>query len=73
MELKSRFFKSPSRSFFLFGARGTGKNTWIKQYFKDAIYINLLSLESYRIFSAKPERLQELISGHSSIKTVIID
>jgi len=73
MELKPRFFKPPSKSFFLFGARGTGKTTWIKQDFKDAIYIDLLSPESYRLFSAKPERLQELISGHSSTKTVIID
>jgi predicted AAA+ superfamily ATPase len=26
-----RFLKRPERSFFLFGPRGTGKSTWLKQ------------------------------------------
>ena len=32
----------PGRSFFLFGPRGTGKSTWLRQIFKDSCYIDLL-------------------------------
>ena len=28
------------QSFFLFGPRGTGKTTWLKQRFPDAIYLD---------------------------------
>ncbi len=31
MEMVVRFFKAPKQSFFLFGPRGTGKSTWLKE------------------------------------------
>jgi len=73
MELKNRFFQLPSQSFFLFGPRGTGKSTWLKRLFPKAIYVDFLSPDVYRTFSAKPERLKELIKGNPSEKTIIID
>ena len=30
------------QSFFLFGPRGTGKTTWLKQRFPEALYLDLL-------------------------------
>lgn len=68
-----RFFKSPSQSFFLFGPRGTGKSTWLKQYYKDALWLDLLEPETFRSYSAYPERLQELVLGNPDKKTVVID
>ena len=56
METIHRFFQMPRQSFFLFGPRGTGKSTWLKQQCPNAIYIDLLSPEAYRLFSARPER-----------------
>lgn len=36
-ELQSRFFEPPAGSFFLFGPRGTGKTTLLRQAFPDAL------------------------------------
>ena len=49
------------RSFFLFGPRGTGKTTWLKQRFPDALYLDLLDHRLYIDLLARPERLRELI------------
>ena len=59
METVDRFFTPPKGSFFLFGPRGTGKSTFVKERFKDALYIDLLDPETFRIYSANPERLKE--------------
>lgn len=74
MEVKHRFFNDPGISFFLFGPRGTGKSTWLNMQFKkDTLYIDLLSPELFRTYSAKPERLKELIDGNPEAEIVIID
>ena len=59
METIRRFFNPPQESFFLFGPRGTGKSTLVKGRFKEALYVDLLEPETFRIFSANPERLRE--------------
>lgn len=59
-----RLLKKPlegNHSFFLFGPRGTGKTTWIKQYLPDALYIDLLDSRNYTDLLAKPERLEKRI------------
>ncbi len=54
--------KFPSnKSFFLFGARGTGKTTWVKNTFPNAIYIDLLYSETYTRLVANPSRLSDFI------------
>ena len=72
METVIRFFKATSQSFFLFGPRGTGKSTWLKQHYTDAELIDLLAPETFRRYSARPERLREVTRGSKS-KTIIID
>ena len=49
------------QSFFLFGPRGTGKTTWLKQRFPQAIYLDLLDHALYLELLARPQRLRELI------------
>jgi len=74
MDIIPRFFQMPSQSFFLFGPRGTGKSTWIKQQFGDNSHIiDLLNPKIFRRFSAKPERLIEEIDAQPHIKTIVID
>ncbi len=73
MKLIKRFFKDTDMSYFLFGPRGTGKSTWLKSTYKDALYLDLLHPETIRTLSAKPERLLEIIEGNPEKKTVIID
>ena len=45
MEILNRFFQDTNQSYFLFGPRGTGKSTWVKQHLKTALYIDLLAPE----------------------------
>jgi predicted AAA+ superfamily ATPase len=73
METVARFFTPPEESFFLLGPRGTGKSTFIKERFPDAYYIDLLDPEMFRSFSAKPERLAEVVRGQGERKCFVID
>lgn len=73
MEVIDRLFKPPAGSFFLFGPRGTGKSTFVKGFFGDALTIDLLDPERLRTLSARPERLAELVGAHPGSKTVVID
>ena len=73
METIARFFTPPVESFFLFGPRGTGKSTFMKQRFPDACYVDLLDPEMVRSFSAKPERLAEVVRGQGGQKCFVID
>ncbi len=68
-----RFFKAPRQSFFLFGPRGTGKSTWLRNHYPDAVWVDLLEPETFRSLSARPERLRELILGNRDKKIVVID
>ncbi len=49
------------KSFFLFGARGVGKTSWISSNFPQALYFDLLDSEQYTKFLAAPQRLGDLI------------
>jgi predicted AAA+ superfamily ATPase len=73
METVARFFTPPAESFFLFGPRGTGKSTFMKERFPDAYYIDLLDPELVRSFSARPERLTEVVQGQRDRKCFVID
>jgi len=73
MRSVERFFRGPKNSYFLFGPRGTGKTTWLKQNCKFGLSIDLLEPGSYRRYKARPERLRELAEGNPDKKIVIID
>ena len=73
MNYIQRFFKAPRGSFFLFGPRGTGKSTWLKKNFSDALYLDLLATDVLRELLAYPEKLIPMVSAHPDKKTVIID
>src|SRR4030042_1289697 len=58
----SRIIKYPdNKSFFLFGPRGTGKTTWVKQAFPNAVYIDLLESRIFNDLLADPQRLENFI------------
>jgi len=59
-------------SFFLFGPRGCGKSTWIAQMVKNALIIDLLHTESYRLLLANPSRLENMIASQHD-NWVVID
>ena len=58
----SRLLRLPkNKSFFLFGPRGVGKTTWVKENFPKAIYLDLLNAQTYNRLLVSPLRLSESI------------
>jgi predicted AAA+ superfamily ATPase len=68
-----RFFEAPERSFFLFGPRGTGKSTLLAETLPDAVVVDLLEPETYRMLVARPERLREIALGRAGTTDVVVD
>lgn len=59
-----RLLEAPKRhksSFFLFGPRGTGKTSWTKNEFPNALAFDLLSMSTYLEFLQNPSILEEKI------------
>lgn len=61
------------QSAFLFGARQTGKSTFLRKNFSDAIYLDLLDTELRLRFTKRPGLLYEMLKDESSDRLVIID
>jgi predicted AAA+ superfamily ATPase len=59
-------------SFFLFGARGTGKTTLLRVLFPDALTIDLLDNRTEEELMMAPHHLEAMIAG-SSASHIIID
>lgn len=59
-------------SILLLGPRATGKTTWLRENFPNAIVIDLLKTEDYQIFLNNPSKLENRIPTHFS-DWIIID
>lgn len=68
-----RFFKTPDQSFFLFGPRGTGKTTFLRNHFPDALWVDLLKPDVFGAYVSRPERIIELVHGNPDKNVVIVD
>jgi predicted AAA+ superfamily ATPase len=75
----SRIFSAPKNSsFFIFGARGTGKSTLLTQIFdwkkdQSILYLDLLDPGLEKNLSLRPDELNAIIAARKNIKWVIID
>lgn len=73
---KSDFLRltvSPKGSFFLFGLRGVGKSTWVRDRFGDAHLIDLLDENRYQILTADPGLLAAELAAVPPKKVVVLD
>lgn len=73
MGFLGRFFQPPEASHFLFGPRGTGKSTFLREAFADALWVDLLRPEVEQRLAARPDRLRELIDGEPEARHVVVD
>ena len=76
MELLKRkqvFEGSEGESFFLWGARQTGKSTLLQNAFPEALWFDLLLADEYQRMLMNPTLLRETVLAQPEIKTVIID
>ncbi len=68
-----RLLQAPRSHFFLFGPRGTGKSTWLRQHLPDALWIDLLDPAEERLLQTRPESLRERVDGMAKPGSVVID
>ncbi len=72
MTIIKRHIKIPKGSFFLFGPRGTGKSTFVKELIDDkTLYVDFLDPEIFRTFSAFPEILLRTIDAKKPVQVII--
>lgn len=68
-----RLLQPPAGSFFLFGPRGTGKTTFVRDRFPDALVVDLLDPAEERELAARPERLVERVAAVGAGGVVVVD
>ena len=73
MSTLPRLFTPPSGSYFLFGPRGTGKSTWLREVYPDAARVDLLDARVHRELAARPERLEERVLAVEDGAWIVID
>jgi len=73
MTYVERHFRAPNGSFLLLGPRGTGKSTWLAKRLPAAVSLDLLDGKTYRLLSARPERLAEIVRAEGVATDVVID
>jgi len=68
-----RLLEPPAGSFFLFGARGTGKSTWLRHHFASATYIDLLDERLFHSYLVDPGLLAHRLEALPRGARVVID
>ena len=68
-----RLLKLPDRSFFLFGPRGVGKTTWLKNVLPEAVYFDLLDASLFLELSQNPGNLGPMIGTRPEKSWVVVD
>jgi len=63
----------PGRSFFLFGPRGTGKSTWLRQVLPSARWYDLLHSDVYLRLLADPSTFRREVEALPSGTWVVVD
>lgn len=72
-KILKRLLSLPNRSFFLFGPRGVGKSTWLKQQLKNAKIFDLLKTDLFLELSRNPSLLEAKIGNIPKDSWVSID
>ena len=68
-----RALSFPEASFFLFGVRGSGKTSLLRQRFPDALYIDLLNEETYQSYLADIKLFSQQINVFADHSLVVVD
>lgn len=68
-----RLLTPPERSFFLFGPRGTGKSTWLREVLPDAVRFDLLDTGLYFDLQREPQRLEAMVGRQAEDKWIVLD
>jgi predicted AAA+ superfamily ATPase len=69
----ARTLAPPGGAFFLFGPRGTGKSTWIRTRFADALMVNLLQPETALRLEREPALLRAQVLARPKSGWIVLD
>ena len=69
----TRSLKLPRDSFFLFGPRGTGKSTWLRQQLPKALWFDLLRLPLVLELTRQPESFRSRVEALAKNSWVVVD
>jgi len=70
---KQQFEDSAGESFFLWGARQTGKSTLLKKLYPGSLWFDLLHSDVFERFQRNPSQLREIIIASQPEEPVVID
>src|SRR5438034_3096288 len=68
-----RLLRAPRGSFFLFGVRGVGKSTWVRENFPEAYVIDLLDESRYQQLVANPALLAPELRTVARDRVIVLD
>ncbi len=68
-----RKLAKPAKAFFLFGPRGVGKSTWLRQNFPEAYMVDLLPGRVNLEYIKKPMLLEQEIKAQPKHKWIVLD
>jgi predicted AAA+ superfamily ATPase len=69
----ARLLRLPQHSFFLFGPRGTGKTTWLRQVLPDALWFDLLRTHTLLALTRQPESFRQQVEARPRGSWVVVD
>jgi predicted AAA+ superfamily ATPase len=69
----ARSFSAPKTSFFLFGPRGVGKSSLVRDVFREATYLDLLKDEIYRKLLTRPGDVLRYVPSAKRKSWIILD
>lgn len=73
VSMYTRSLAPPTTAFFLFGPRGTGKSTWIRSRFPDALVVSLLSSENTVRYERDPGLLRAQVLARDTNDWIVLD
>ncbi len=69
----TRALRPPERSFFLFGPRGTGKTTWLRQVLPGALWFDLLRTQTVLTLTRQPDSFRLQVEALPAGRWVVVD
>jgi predicted AAA+ superfamily ATPase len=73
LAMYTRRYAAPKHGFFVFGPRGTGKTTWLKQVLPDALWFDLLRTQVVLGLSRQPDSFRQQVEALPRGRWVVID
>src|SRR5437870_12901489 len=73
VSMYTRSLALPKSSFFLFGPRGTGKSTWLRENLENPFAIDLLSPATVIRYEREPARFRSEVLAQAKSRWIVVD